>query len=157
YDETRDQANAIADVIRDLTSKKVMDRRVCGDVGFAKTEVPLRAAFLALNAGRQEALLCPTTLLAHQHFLTVSSRDAHDPFVVRALSRGRPRAEQMHTWRGLAEGRVAALIGTHGLRSKGVRFTTLALLVVGEEQRFRVGHQERIQQVRARGDVLPLS
>ena len=157
YDETRDQANAIADVIRDLTSKKVMDRLVCGDVGFGKTEVALRAAFLALNAGRQVALLCPTTVLAQQHFLTFSSRLENYPFVVRALSRFQSRAEQMDTLKGLREGRVDAVIGTHRLLSKDVHFKNLGLLVVDEEQRFGVVHKERIKQLRTQVDVLTLS
>ena len=157
YDETRDQATAIADVIGDLKSERVMDRLVCGDVGFGKTEVALRAAFLAANAGRQVALLCPTTVLAQQHFMTFSSRLEDYPLNVRVLSRFESRAEQSDTLKGLKDGSVDIVVGTHRLLSKDVHFKNLGLLVVDEEQRFGVTHKERIKQLRASVDVLTLS
>jgi transcription-repair coupling factor (superfamily II helicase) len=157
YDETRDQANAISDVINDLRNERVMDRLVCGDVGFGKTEVALRAAFLAANAGRQVALLCPTTVLAQQHFMTFSSRLEDYPLTVRVLSRFESRAEQLDTLKGLKEGKVDIVVGTHRVLSKDVHFKNLGLLVVDEEQRFGVVHKERIKQMRASVDVLTLS
>jgi transcription-repair coupling factor (superfamily II helicase) len=157
YDETRDQAAAIAEVVKDLTAPRVMDRLICGDVGFGKTEVALRAAFLCANAGRQVALLCPTTVLAQQHFSTFSARLEQLPVVVRALSRFQSRAEQLDTLKGLKEGRVDVVVGTHRLLSKDVHFKNLGLLVVDEEQRFGVTHKERIKQLRASVDVLTLT
>ena len=157
YDETRDQAAAISEVVKDLTGPRVMDRLICGDVGFGKTEVALRAAFLVANAGRQVALLCPTTVLAQQHFLTFSQRLDQHPIVVRALSRFQSRSEQVDTLKGLKEGRVDVVVGTHRLLSKDVHFKNLGLLVVDEEQRFGVGHKERIKQLRASVDVLTLT
>jgi transcription-repair coupling factor (superfamily II helicase) len=157
YDETRDQAAAIAEVLSDLGKERVMDRLVCGDVGFGKTEVALRAAFLAANAGRQVALLCPTTVLAQQHFLTFSARLEDYPFSVRVLSRFESKAEQVDTLKRLKEGTVDIVVGTHRLLSKDVHFKNLGLLVVDEEQRFGVTHKERIKQLRASVDVLTLS
>jgi transcription-repair coupling factor (superfamily II helicase) len=157
FEETRDQASAIQEVLSDLQSPKVMDRLVCGDVGFGKTEVALRAAFLAASQGRQVALLCPTTVLAQQHFLTFASRFAEYPLNVRALSRFESKAEQLETLKGLKEGKVDVLVGTHRLLSKDVHFKNLGLLIVDEEQRFGVAHKERIKQLRASVDVLTLS
>ncbi|HEY8944318.1 MAG TPA: transcription-repair coupling factor, partial [Polyangiaceae bacterium] len=157
YDETRDQAAAIAEVMKDLSSPRVMDRLVCGDVGFGKTEVALRAAFLCASAGRQVALLCPTTVLAQQHFMTFSSRLEDYPFNVRVLSRFQSRAEQLETLKGLKEGKVDVVVGTHRLLSKDVHYKNLGLLVVDEEQRFGVTHKERIKQIRTTVDVLTLS
>jgi len=157
FEETRDQAGAIADVMSDLESRRVMDRLVCGDVGFGKTEVALRAAFRAVAAGRQVALLCPTTVLAQQHYNTFSARLADYPFVVRALSRFQSRAEQQATLKGLKAGSVDVVVGTHRLLSKDVHFRQLGLLVVDEEQRFGVAHKERIKQLRASVDALTLS
>ncbi len=157
YDETRDQAAAIADVIRDLSNERVMDRLVCGDVGFGKTEVALRAAFLNANAGRQVALLCPTTVLAQQHFMTFSSRLEDYPITVRVLSRFQSKSEHLETLKGLKEGSVDVVVGTHRLLSKDVHFKNLGLLVVDEEQRFGVVHKERMKQLRAAVDVLTLS
>jgi transcription-repair coupling factor (superfamily II helicase) len=157
YDETRDQAAAISEVVKDLTSPRVMDRLICGDVGFGKTEVALRAAFLCASAGRQVALLCPTTVLAQQHFSTFSSRLEQLPVVVRALSRFQSRGEQIDTLKGLKEGKVDVVVGTHRLLSKDVHFKNLGLLVVDEEQRFGVTHKERIKQLRASVDVLTLT
>jgi transcription-repair coupling factor (superfamily II helicase) len=157
YDETRDQAAAISEVVKDLTSERVMDRLICGDVGFGKTEVALRAAFLTANAGRQVALLCPTTVLAQQHFSTFSSRLEQLPLTIRALSRFQTKTEQLDTLRGLKDGRVDVVVGTHRLLSKDVHFKNLGLLVVDEEQRFGVGHKERIKQLKASVDVLTLT
>ncbi|MDQ2646661.1 MAG: transcription-repair coupling factor, partial [Myxococcota bacterium] len=157
YDETRDQAAAISEVVKDLTSERVMDRLICGDVGFGKTEVALRAAFMVANSGRQVALLCPTTVLAQQHFATFSSRLAELPINVRALSRFQTKTEQLDTLKGLKDGRVDVVVGTHRLLSKDVHFKNLGLLVVDEEQRFGVSHKERIKQLRASVDVLTLT
>jgi transcription-repair coupling factor (superfamily II helicase) len=157
FEETRDQAAAISEVLRDIQSDKVMDRLVCGDVGFGKTEVALRAAFYNAMAGRQVALLCPTTVLAQQHFNTFSARFAGYPLTVRALSRFETKTEQQSTLKGLKEGSVDVVIGTHRLLSKDVHFKRLGLLVVDEEQRFGVTHKERIKQMRMSVDVLTLS
>ncbi|HET9929852.1 MAG TPA: transcription-repair coupling factor [Polyangiaceae bacterium] len=157
YDETRDQAAAITDVIGDLTAERVMDRLVCGDVGFGKTEVALRAAFLCANAGRQVALLCPTTVLAQQHYMTFSSRLEDYPITVRVMSRFQSKSEHVATLKGLKEGSVDIVVGTHRLLSKDVHFKNLGLLVVDEEQRFGVAHKERIKQLRNAIDVLTLS
>ncbi|HEY2409836.1 MAG TPA: transcription-repair coupling factor [Polyangiaceae bacterium] len=157
FEETRDQATAIADVLRDIQSERVMDRLVCGDVGFGKTEVALRGAFLNAISGHQVALLCPTTVLAQQHFTTFSARFAGYPLTVRALSRFQSKAEQLDTLKGLKEGSVDVVIGTHRVLSKDVHFKQLGLLVVDEEQRFGVTHKERIKQLRTSVDVLTLS
>jgi transcription-repair coupling factor (superfamily II helicase) len=157
FDETADQARAIDDVNRDLESARPMDRLVCGDVGFGKTEVALRAAFRTAMSGRQVALLCPTTVLASQHFRTFEGRMAGYPIVVRALSRFQSKKEQEETVLGLREGRVDVVVGTHRLLSKDVHFKRLGLLVVDEEQRFGVSHKERIKQLRAQVDVLTLT
>jgi transcription-repair coupling factor (superfamily II helicase) len=157
YDETRDQAAAISDVLGDLSSERVMDRLVCGDVGFGKTEVALRAAFLCANAGRQVALLCPTTVLAQQHYMTFSARLEDYPINVRVMSRFQSKSEHIATLKGLKEGSVDIVVGTHRLLSKDVHFKNLGLLVVDEEQRFGVTHKERIKQLRTAVDVLTLS
>jgi len=157
FEETRDQATAIAEVMSDLRSTKVMDRLVCGDVGFGKTEVALRAAFLAALAGRQVAVLCPTTVLAQQHFQTFSQRFADWPIEIRAMSRFQSKAEQLATVIGLRDGKVDVVVGTHRLLSKDVHYKNLGLLVVDEEQRFGVVHKERIKQIRSNVDVLTLS
>ena len=157
FEETRDQASAISEVLVDLQSKKVMDRLVCGDVGFGKTEVALRAAFLNALHGRQVAVLCPTTVLAQQHFLTFSQRFGDWPIRVKALSRFSTKADQVETVKGLREGTVDVVVGTHRLLSKDVHYKNLGLLVVDEEQRFGVTHKERIKQMRSSVDVLTLS
>jgi transcription-repair coupling factor (superfamily II helicase) len=157
FEETRDQAAAIGEVLKDLESTRVMDRLVCGDVGFGKTEVALRAAFLMATSGRQVAVLCPTTVLAQQHFQTFSQRFADWPLNLRVLSRFSSKSEQLETVKGLREGSVDLVIGTHRLLSKDVHFKTLGLLVVDEEQRFGVSHKERIKQLRSSVDVLTLS
>jgi transcription-repair coupling factor (superfamily II helicase) len=157
FEETRDQALAISEVAREMESPKIMDRLVCGDVGFGKTEVALRAAFRNALAGRQVALLCPTTVLAQQHYLTFSNRLADYPITVRSLSRFESKKEQTETLKGLKEGSVDVVIGTHRLLSKDVHFKRLGLLVVDEEHRFGVTHKERIKQLRASIDVLTLT
>jgi transcription-repair coupling factor (superfamily II helicase) len=157
YDETSDQARAIEDVNRDLESSRPMDRLVCGDVGFGKTEVALRAAFRVAMAGKQVALLCPTTVLVAQHMRTFEARMAGYPVTVRALSRFQGKKEQESTLKGLKEGKVDIVVGTHRLLSKDVHYKHLGLLVVDEEQRFGVAHKERIKQLRAQVDVLTLT
>jgi transcription-repair coupling factor (superfamily II helicase) len=157
FEETRDQASAISEVLSDLQTSKVMDRLVCGDVGFGKTEVALRAAFLAASQGRQVALLCPTTVLAQQHFLTFAGRFAEYPLTVKPLSRFESKAEQTETLKGVKDGSVDVLVGTHRVLSKDVHFKNLGLLIVDEEQRFGVTHKERIKQLKRSVDVLTLS
>jgi transcription-repair coupling factor (superfamily II helicase) len=157
FEETRDQASAISEVLSDLQNTKVMDRLVCGDVGFGKTEVALRAAFLAASQGRQVALLCPTTVLAQQHYLTFAGRFAEYPLTVKPLSRFESKTEQTETLKGVKDGSVDVLVGTHRVLSKDVHFKNLGLLIVDEEQRFGVTHKERIKQLKTSVDVLTLS
>ncbi len=157
FDETADQARAIADVGRDLEAERPMDRLVCGDVGFGKTEVAIRAAFRVASAGRQVAVLCPTTVLAQQHFRNFEARMASYPINVKALSRFQSKAEQDEVGRGLRDGSVDIVVGTHRLLSKDVHWKRLGLLVVDEEQRFGVTHKERIKQLKTNLDVLTLS
>ncbi len=157
YEETRDQLAAIDDVMADLDGGKPMDRLVCGDVGFGKTEVALRAAFRVAMAGRQVAVLCPTTVLAQQHYNNFAARMSDYPLRVGVLSRFVDKAEQSDVLSGLKEGKVDIVIGTHRLLSKDVHFKHLGLLVVDEEQRFGVSHKERIKNLRKSVDVLTLS
>jgi transcription-repair coupling factor (superfamily II helicase) len=157
FDETPDQANAIADVARDLEQPRPMDRLVCGDVGFGKTEIAIRAAFRVAQAGKQVAVLCPTTVLAQQHWLSFESRMKSYPLQVAVLSRFQTKQEQAATVRGLRDGTVDIVIGTHRLLSKDVHFKRLGLLVVDEEQRFGVTHKERIKQLKRSVDVLTLT
>lgn len=157
FEETRDQARAIEDVMTDLDEGQPMDRLVCGDVGFGKTEVAMRAAFRVAMSGRQVALLCPTTVLAQQHYRTFSSRLDGYPLRVEVLSRFVPKAKQTETLSAIKAGKVDVVIGTHRLLSKDVHFADLGLLVVDEEQRFGVTHKERIKKLRTNVDVLTLS
>ncbi|MFW5876544.1 MAG: transcription-repair coupling factor [Myxococcota bacterium] len=157
FEETPDQAKAIDEVLHDLEAPHPMDRLVCGDVGFGKTEVALRAAFRVATGGRQVGMLCPTTVLAQQHYLTFQERFGDWPLNVEVLSRFVDRAEQTRILAGLKDGTIDVVIGTHRLLSKDVHFKDLGLLVVDEEQRFGVTHKERIKQLRARVDVLTLS
>lgn len=157
YEETPDQAAAIAEVLCDLEKPQVMDRLVCGDVGFGKTEVALRAAFRVAASGRQVAILCPTTVLAQQHYLTFVKRLADYPFEVRVLSRFQSKKEATETLKRLAQGSVDIVVGTHRILSKDLHFKNLGLLVVDEEQRFGVVHKERIKQLRTSVDVLTLT
>ena len=157
FEETPDQERAIEDVMNDLDTPQPMDRLVCGDVGFGKTEVAIRAAFRTAMAGRQVAVLCPTTVLAQQHWQSFARRFQDYPLVVEQLSRFVPREKQRATLSALKEGKVDVVIGTHRLLSKDVHFQDLGLLVVDEEQRFGVAHKERIKSLRKDVDVLTLS
>ncbi len=157
YDETDDQLNAIGDVLTDLASGKPMDRLICGDVGFGKTEVALRAAFVMAMSGRQVAIVCPTTLLARQHFTTFSTRFQGWPVRVRRLSRLVPAAEAAETREGLAKGEIEVVIGTHAVLSSQVKFKDLGLVIVDEEQHFGVKHKEALKALRAEVHVLTLT
>ena len=157
FEETADQAAAIAAVVDDLRSTRPMDRVVCGDVGFGKTEVALRAAFVAVQGGKQVAVLVPTTLLAQQHWQSFADRFADWPVRVELLSRFRGDAQSKATLAALAEGRVDIVVGTHRLLQPGVKFRNLGLLVIDEEHRFGVRDKERLKALRAEVDVLTLT
>ncbi|MEL7454186.1 MAG: DEAD/DEAH box helicase, partial [Pseudomonadota bacterium] len=157
YEETDDQLHAIADVTGDLASGQPMDRLVCGDVGFGKTEVALRGAFLAAMAGQQVAVIAPTTLLARQHYKTFSERFAGWPLKVRHLSRLVTGKDASETREGLKAGTVDVVVGTHALLSKSIDIKRLGLLIVDEEQRFGVKHKERLKELKADVHVLTLS
>jgi transcription-repair coupling factor (superfamily II helicase) len=157
YVETPDQLKAIEEVKADMEGESPMDRLVCGDVGFGKTEVALRAVFKAVQDGKQAAILVPTTLLAQQHFQTFSERFAGYPVRVEALSRFLTAAQARKVTDGLAAGTVDVVIGTHKLLTPGLRFKNLGLLVVDEEQRFGVTHKDAIKPLRADVDVLTLT
>jgi len=158
YDETPDQRRAILEVKRDMEgSRKPMDRLICGDVGFGKTEVAIRAAFKAVMEGRQVAVICPTTVLAAQHYNTFRERFAAYPIRVELLNRFRSPKEQKEVVEGLRVGAVDVVIGTHRLLSKDVQFRNLGLLVVDEEQRFGVAHKEHLKRLRTQVDVLTLT
>jgi len=157
FEETRDQEKAIDDVMADLEEPQPTDRLVCGDVGFGKTEVALRAAFRVAMSGRQVAMLCPTTVLAQQHYRTFSSRLDDYPLRIEVLSRFVSRTKQLRVLGGLKDGTVDVVIGTHRILSKDVHFSRLGLLVVDEEQRFGVTHKERIKKLRTNVDVITLS
>jgi transcription-repair coupling factor (superfamily II helicase) len=157
YEETEDQDRAIADVVEDLGAGRPMDRLVCGDVGFGKTEVALRAAFIAAMAGLQVALIAPTTLLARQHFETFRERFQGFPIEIGRLSRLVPAAEAKATREGLKAGKIDIVIGTHAVLAKSVEFRNLGLVIVDEEQRFGVTHKERLKALRADVHVLTLT
>ena len=157
FEETPDQARAIEDVLADMEKPEPMDRLVCGDVGFGKTEVALRAAFRAALEGRQAALLCPTTVLAEQHFQTFRSRLGGFPVNVGMLSRFVPKAKQKEVLEATAKGQIDILIGTHRLLSKDVSIPKLGLLILDEEQRFGVRHKERLKEMRKNIDALTLT
>jgi transcription-repair coupling factor (superfamily II helicase) len=157
YTETEDQAKAIADVLEDFAAGKPMDRLVCGDVGFGKTEVALRAAFVAAMAGSQVAVVVPTTLLARQHFRAFSARFEGLPVRVAQLSRMVTAKEAAQVRAGLADGSISIVIGTHALMAKSVTFSDLGLLIVDEEQHFGVAHKERLKQLKADVHVLTLT
>lgn len=157
YAETDDQLNAIKDVFDDLTSGRPMDRLVCGDVGFGKTEVALRAAFAVAITGRQVAIVAPTTLLSRQHFKTFTERFRGMPIKVRQLSRLVPASKAKLTREALAKGEVDIIIGTHAVLAKSVAFQNLGLVVVDEEQRFGVRHKERLKALRADIHMLTLT
>ncbi len=157
YELTRDQAKAVADVKKDMECDKPMDRLVCGDVGFGKTEIAIRASFKAASENKQVAVLCPTTILAEQHFHTFEKRFKNYPFTIRVLDRFVTPQNVKNTLKELKEGKVDILIGTHRILSKDVVFKDLGLLVVDEEQRFGVEHKERIKEMKTGIDVLTLS
>jgi len=157
FEETPDQAQAIDAVLQDMTSGKPMDRLVCGDVGFGKTEVALRAAFVAVADGKQVALLCPTTLLAEQHFQTFSDRFADWPVRIAELSRFKTGRQTTEILGKLQGGEIDIVIGTHKLLSKGTKFARLGLVIVDEEHRFGVRHKEALKALRAEVDVLTLT
>ena len=157
FEETPDQESAIDQVITDMQSATAMDRLVCGDVGFGKTEVAMRAAFLAVQGGRQVALLVPTTLLAQQHYQNFQDRFADWPVRIELLSRFRSRAEQQSTLQGLADGQVDIAIGTHKLLQPEVQFKRLGLLIIDEEHRFGVRQKDKIKSLRAQVDILTLT
>jgi transcription-repair coupling factor (superfamily II helicase) len=157
YEETDDQERAIADVLADLEAGKPMDRLVCGDVGFGKTEVALRAAFVVAMSGLQVALICPTTLLARQHYSNFVERLHGFPIEVGRLSRLVPAAEAKKTKEGLEKGTVDIVIGTHALLAKGLNFKKLGLVIVDEEQHFGVAHKERLKALKADVHVLTLT
>ena len=157
YEETEDQLTAIADVMDDLARGRPMDRLIVGDVGFGKTEVAMRAAFVAAAAGQQVAIIAPTTLLARQHAQTFRERFRGFPINVRQLSRFVPAKQASDTRKGLTDGSVDICIGTHALLAKNIRFANLGLLIIDEEQRFGVTHKERLKEMRSDVHVLTLS
>lgn len=157
YEETPDQLRAISDIKRDMERSRPMDRLLCGDVGYGKTEVAVRAAFKSVMDGKQVAILVPTTVLAQQHFETFKERFAGFPVTIDMLSRFRTRKESQACMKGMKEGSVDIVIGTHRLLQKSVQFKDLGLLIVDEEQRFGVTHKERLKQLRANVDCLTLT
>jgi len=157
FNETDDQLAAIADIKRDMESTQPMDRLLCGDVGYGKTEVAMRAAFKAVQDGKQVAVLTPTTVLSFQHYETFRKRFAKFPIHIEMISRFRTPKEQKEILEQTAQGKVDILIGTHRLLSKDIAFQDLGLLIVDEEQRFGVRHKERLKQLRAQLDVLAMS
>jgi len=157
YDETLDQSRAIQEVKGDMEVAKPMDRLICGDVGFGKTEVAIRAAFKAVNAGKQVAVLVPTTILSQQHVETFRQRLSYFPVQIDELSRFRTPKEQKETLRRLENGEIDIIIGTHSLLSHGVTFKELGLLIIDEEQRFGVRHKEKLKSIKENVDVITLS
>ncbi|MCI1859080.1 MAG: transcription-repair coupling factor [Sporolactobacillus sp.] len=157
YQETADQLQAIEEIKHDMEQEKPMDRLLCGDVGYGKTEVAFRAAFKAIADGKQVAFLVPTTILAQQHYDTARERFEDFPVSIGLLSRFRTHKEQLETLKGLRTGTVDLVIGTHRLLSKDVRFKDLGFLIVDEEQRFGVSHKEKIKRLKANIDVLTLT
>jgi transcription-repair coupling factor (superfamily II helicase) len=157
YVETPDQLSAVDDVKRDMEKPVPMDRLICGDVGYGKTEIAVRAAFKAVQDGKQVAVLVPTTILAQQHFNTFSERYAPFPVVVKPMSRFQTGTEVAETQRGLFEGNVDVVIGTHRLLSPETRFKQLGLVIIDEEQRFGVEHKEYLKRLRTEVDVLAMS
>ena len=156
YQETEDQLRSIQEIKR-IWKERPMDRLLCGDVGYGKTEVAIRAAFKAIADGKQVALLVPTTILAQQHYETIMERFQDYPINIGLLSRFRTRKESNETIKGLKNGTVDIVIGTHRLLSKDVVYKDLGLLIIDEEQRFGVTHKEKIKQIKANVDVLTLT
>src|SRR5271167_4174067 len=157
FNETEDQGQAIKDVLRDMESQQPMDRLLCGDVGYGKTEVAMRAAFKAISDNKQVAVLAPTTVLAFQHFETFKQRFAPFPVTVEMISRFRTPKQQKEILQKAEAGKIDILIGTHRILSKDIKFSDLGLLIVDEEQRFGVRHKERIKRMRKQVDVLTMS
>src|SRR5690606_9704378 len=157
FAETEDQEQSITAVLEDLARGRPMDRLVCGDVGFGKTEVALRSAFIAAMAGYQVAVVVPTTLLARQHYKTFMARFHGLPVKIRQMSRLVSAKDMSEAKTGLASGDVDIVIGTHALLGKTIRFNNLGLMIVDEEQHFGVGHKERLKQMRAEVHVLTLT
>jgi transcription-repair coupling factor (superfamily II helicase) len=157
FEETEDQSKAIEDVIRDMQEKRPMDRLICGDVGYGKTEVALRASFLCINNDKQIGVLVPTTVLAEQHYATFSSRFKRYPINVACLSRFRSPKEQRAILADLKAGKIDIIIGTHRLLQKDIAFKDLGLLIIDEEQRFGVKHKEKLKKIRSTVDVLALT
>jgi transcription-repair coupling factor (superfamily II helicase) len=157
YQPTVDQLTAAEDIKQDMQKRRPMDRLLCGDVGYGKTEMAMRAAFKAMEHGKQVAVLVPTTVLAEQHYRSFKARMAEFPFIVDSISRVRSTREQKQTLKKLAAGEVDLLIGTHRLISKDVKFSDLGLVVIDEEQRFGVTHKEKLKQMRKTVDVLTMS
>ncbi len=157
FEETLDQEQAISAVINDMGRENAMDRLVCGDVGFGKTEVAMRAAFLAANQGKQVAVLVPTTLLAQQHYENFKDRFANWPFRIEVMSRFKTSKEQKQSLAALEEGKVDIIVGTHKLLQKDIKFKDLGLLVIDEEHRFGVQQKEKIKALRADVDILTLT
>ena len=157
YDETPDQLSSIAEIKKDMESPMPMDRLICGDVGYGKTEVAMRAAFKAVNDSKQVAVLAPTTVLAYQHFETFKERFAAFPVRIAMLSRFVPAKEQKAIVAAVEAGQIDIVIGTHRLLSKDVKFQDLGLMIVDEEQRFGVAHKERLKQIKKQVDVLTMT
>jgi transcription-repair coupling factor (superfamily II helicase) len=157
YAETEDQSQSIRDLLNDMERQEPMDRLLCGDVGYGKTEVAMRGAFRAVLNGRQVAVLVPTTVLAQQHYTTFRQRMAEYPVVIDVLSRFRTRGEQQRVLERLAGGHVDILIGTHRLLQSDVRFANLGLVIIDEEQRFGVQHKQKLKQLRASVDILTMT
>jgi transcription-repair coupling factor (superfamily II helicase) len=157
YQETPDQASSILEIKGDLEKPRPMDRLLCGDVGYGKTEVAVRAAFKAIDNGKQVAILVPTTVLAEQHFRTFRERLAEYPFTVECLNRFRPAKEQKEIIKRLGEGSVDVVVGTHRLVSEGVKFKDLGLVIIDEEQRFGVDHKDRLKRLRTSVHILTMT
>lgn len=157
YEETEDQLRCIEEIKQDMEKNRPMDRLLCGDVGYGKTEVAIRAAFKAIMDGKQVAFLVPTTILAQQHYETIRERFSEHPINIGLLSRFRTRKEQNETIKGLDTGLIDIVVGTHRLLSKDVKYKDLGLLIIDEEQRFGVTHKEKIKQMKANVDVLTLT
>ncbi|MBC1886655.1 DEAD/DEAH box helicase, partial [Listeria seeligeri] len=157
YQETEDQLRSISEIKKDMERPRPMDRLLVGDVGYGKTEVALRAAFKAIMDGKQVAFLVPTTILAQQHFETMKERFQGFPIEIGLLSRFRTKKQQTETLKGMKNGTVDVVVGTHRLLSKDVEYQDLGLLIVDEEQRFGVTHKEKIKQMRSKIDVLTLT
>jgi transcription-repair coupling factor (superfamily II helicase) len=157
YEPTQDQVTAADEIKQDMTKPRPMDRLLCGDVGYGKTELAMRAAFKAVEYGKQVAVLVPTTVLAEQHYRSFRERMVNYPFAIESISRFKSTRQQKETVQRLAKGEIDILIGTHRLISKDVKFTDLGLVVIDEEQRFGVTHKERLKQMRKTVDVLTMS